>query len=136
MTQTELAAVGLPRQRQPRWIIFICAALGAGMGFLLSFHPLALDAFEFHDVAGVSEDEQGRTHVQLVGAASIRVFGVKVFSQERVFSQETTDWDLSDRWRRYCQLISVGLTGVGFAVGAGFGLCLQYLTQRGVKRGG
>jgi hypothetical protein len=130
MKQTELAAVGTPRQRQRRWIVFICAALGAGMGFVLSFHPIALDAFEFHDLAGVYEDEQGRTHVELVGSAVVRVFGVKVFSQERVFSHGDADWDLSDRWRRCCQLISVGLTVVGFAVGASFGLCLQRLTQR------
>ena len=129
MTQTKLAVAGMPRQRQARRIVFICAALGAGMGFILSFHPIGMDAFEFHDVARISEDEQGRTHVELVGSASIWVFGVKVFSQERVFSQESTDWDLSDRWRHYCQLIAAALTVVGLMVGAGLGLCVQRLIQ-------
>jgi hypothetical protein len=132
MKQTESAALGKPSHRQHRWIVSICALLGAGIGFALSFQPLAMDAFEYHAVSGVYEDEQGRTHVELFGAASIWVFGVKVFSQERVFSHEnqSPEWDLSDRWRRHCQLIAGGLAVVGFVAGAGLGLGVQRLTQR------
>jgi hypothetical protein len=126
MKQTDSAELGKPRQRQHRWIVFICALLGAGTGFTLSFAPFGMDAFESHLVSNVYEDEQGRIHVETVGLASIWVFGVKVFSEER----PAWDWDSSDRWRRYCQLIAGGLTVVGLMVGAGFGLCLQRLIHR------
>jgi hypothetical protein len=124
--QTESAALGKPSYRQHRWIVSICALLGAGIGFALSFQPFAMDGFEYHAVSGVYEDEQGRTHVELFGAASIWVAGVKMFSEE----SPKWDWDLSDRWRRHCQLIAGGLAVVGFVAGAGLGLGVQRLTQR------
>jgi hypothetical protein len=126
MKDTVSAARGNFRQRQRRWIVFICALLGAGTGFVLSFHPFAVDAFAYHDVSRVYEDEKGTIHVEPYEAASISVFNVKVFSEE------TLDWDwvLIDRWRRYCQLIAGGFIVVGFVVGAGLGLCIQRLTQR------
>jgi hypothetical protein len=99
------------------------------MGFVLSFHPAALDAFEYHGVSEAYEDEQGRIHFVPFGAASIRVFGVKVFSEE------SADWASSVRWLRYCQLITGGLAMAGFVVGAGFGFCLQRLTQRRAPEG-
>ncbi len=126
MKDTDSAELGNPRQPQHRWIVFLCALLGAGAGFALSFAPFGMDAFESHIVTRAYDDEQGRIHVETVGLASIWVFGVKVFSEER----PEWDFDLSDRWRRYCQLFAAALTVVGLIVGVGLGLCVQRLTQR------
>jgi hypothetical protein len=130
MKQAESAAPDKPSQRQLPWIVFICAFLGAGAGFALSFHPMGLDAFEFSPVSDVSQDEEGRVHVEGFYLASIRVFGVLVFSEKSPKVNLEESPDLIDRWRRYCQLIAGGMTVTGFLVGAGLGLCVQRLTLR------
>src|SRR5262245_17296281 len=111
MTQAESAAPDKPRQRQHPWIVFICAFLGAGAGFALSFHKTAVEARQFDALSEVSQDKQGRVHLETRCVAWIRVFGVLVFSEEStvVFSEDNTRAvELIDRWRRYCQLIAGG----------------------------
>lgn len=136
MTQAELVALDKPSQRQHLWIVFICAFLGAGAGFALSFHPAALDAIQFDAISDVSQDEQGRVHIETLCVASIRVFGVLVFSEEcpLVFSEDIRKVEFIDRWRRYCQLSAGGLAVAGFLIGAGLGFCVQRLTQRRISR--
>jgi hypothetical protein len=130
MKQTESGASDKPSQRQFPWIVFICAFLGAGTGFALSFHRMGLDAFEFSPVSEVSEDEKGRVHVKGFYLASIRVFGVLVFDEKSPEVNLEESPELIDRWRRYCQLIAGGMAVTGFLVGAGLGLCVQRLTLR------